>query len=217
MNFSKYTNSILFWSTSLRKQYHTGKHHYIWIQTKKISKTRYTFILVSIWLVSFGVFAYFFLRPKLVVLKYKNQNLTLCDQSIGGESSSYYHVFKVLCDSAIPIFLMIYFYWQVSKKMKKDEILNTFRLSELSHQRNRTALKTIRYLIALYAITVCLGRVLDLFFMNLAISWWEKAQSVLSVFYISNNILNIVVYMVIIKDFRKFLSGLLTCNRKERN
>ena len=102
-----------------------------------------------------------------------------------------------------------------------------------SQKRNRTALKTIKYLLIIYATTTCFGRLLYGFAifikliideeslfgkrkMNVYLWLFEDAIALLG---LSNNVVNIFVYIKMIPDFRRFLLTIFSfgrCGREQK-
>ena len=115
---------------------------------------------------------------------------------------------------------MTFSYVKIKKKMDSEETTtNDFRLSHKSRQRNRAALRTIKGLVLLFAVTVILVRILSL--LNWGLSHYMISSQpsfgwvisnyidMLSPFlilnYFMNNILNIFIYAKMIPDFRDFV------------
>ena len=111
----------------------------------------------------------------------------------------------------IPSIAMFFFYHRSSKKLRSEnaaDVMNVY-----VRMRNKNALNTLKLLLTIYFFSVFLSRILDL-----AFSYFEHSSvTFLSIFrivstyviYPQNNILNIIVYATVMKDFRLFLKKIL--------
>ena len=126
----------------------------------------------------------------------------------------------ILCDV-----LMWYFYHKIEKKLTENEMGSNFVLSELSRQRNRRALKTLRFLLIIFAVTVAPGRILFLvtavmlWTNRFMVGYWLWAPYIYPVFILSsvlvysNYVVNVFVYIKMFPDFRRFLLRIFSFGR----
>ena len=101
-----------------------------------------------------------------------------------------------------------------------------------SHKRNQTALKTIKYLLIVYVITSGFGRLVHgfavfieviaeetLFRYSKIYAYFQMIGYFMSFLAVSNNVLNIFVYIKMIPDFRRFLLKIFSfgrCGREQK-
>ncbi|XP_066922189.1 melanin-concentrating hormone receptor 2-like [Clytia hemisphaerica] len=185
----------------------------------KLTKMKYTFFCLLIWLLSSasGIFLYHFIR--LITL---SDGTFICGMIFQGEEELYGRLFYIVIDSIIPITLMVNLYHGIRRSIKSNTpSSNDFPLSEASRQRNKTALKTLRNLIAVYMITICPGRLYNLFHMLIwAVDeelvknhWFSNLYFFFFAYHYLNNAINIFVYAKLMEDFRRFLLNCFTCGR----
>eukprot|EP00111_Clytia_hemisphaerica_P004847 TCONS_00013932-protein len=132
----------------------------------------------------------------------------------------YYRLF----DTILPTALMFYFQRKISNYVKR--ISMTIRTTDNSrnHQnsrqnRNNIALKTLTHLLGFYTFLIVPWKIL--YNVALYLIYFEEElvikhnlqilQSATCVFAL-NNIINVFVYLYLIKDFRKFLVSIVNCN-----
>ena len=130
------------------------------------------------------------------------------------------HIF----DSFVPLGIMFYLYYKIQKSLNAEQNSNNFQLTDQSRQRNQTALRTVRGLIFLFAITVIPVRCLAL--ISLAFGMYAfKSRPLFSTMLFTYNmlmdpimiftlnmnyVLNIFIYAKMIPGFRKFLLTVFT-------
>ena len=194
------------------------------LQTKLKKKICCIFIFI-IWLISFAVSSYWFSS-----LGYSDTRGCFIELSV--KQGLIYRASLFVFYSIMPIILMWYFFSKIEKKLTENETDRNLVLSELSRQRNRKALKTLRILLAIFVITVFPGQILFIVsayaikFMHvdgLMIGYWlwipyMHAVNLLSVvLFFANNVLNVFVYLKMFPDFRRFLLKIFTFGRCGKN
>ena len=115
----------------------------------------------------------------------------------------------------IPSTLTGVFYFQSRRALKRQNVLDSTENQQQIRRRNKTALKTLKYLMIVYFWTVVLTRSLEITSMVLSLVLKGDPELFLTlsiaftilfyVFSLQNNILNVVVYAIVMKDFRHFL------------
>ena len=115
----------------------------------------------------------------------------------------------------IPSTLIGVFYFQSRRALKRQNVLDSTENQQQIRRRNKTALKTLKYLMIVYFWTVVLTRSLEITSMVLSLVLKGDPELFLTlsiaftilfyVFSVQNNILNVVVYAIVMKDFRHFL------------
>ena len=132
-------------------------------------------------------------------------------------------------DTVMPTASMFYFRWRISRYISNvtnnvSDALprttsHTAQIRRL--QNSRTALRTINWLFGFYTLLIAPWRIVysvamyTMYFNNAFMEHYEKLltliYAVIYLLYFMNNVVNILVYAVLIPDFRKFLRKIFTC------
>lgn len=165
-----------------------------------------------------------------VILRHNKDGAFTCTYDIEMDDYLPRAGIQYLIDSFIPLFIMVALYRKMSKKMNTEDLVTVFPLHQLSRERNRTALRTIRGLIFVFGVTVIPVRFVDILRWGLYIyadkfrpPFYTVLKSfrlivyplVLTTFYL-NNMLNILIYAKMMPRFRHFLWNLFTLGRYGR-
>jgi 7 transmembrane receptor (rhodopsin family). len=130
----------------------------------------------------------------------------------------------IIIDLVAPLMSMCYFYHRISNVLQLQlTIADTggdIRSNDAT-RRKKKVLKTLKYLIAIYAICVAPGRISYLIYMYVPLSYNMREAGFhileISTFLIfTNNVANIFVYVGMMGDFRRFLFKVLTCGYRSR-
>ena len=167
---------------------------------RRIRKRKYMLLCGLIWFLSLlsGIFLYHFIR----LIKLPN-GAFICGMVFQGEEELYGRLLYIVIDSIIPISLMVYYYYRIRRAIKLNApSFNDLPLSQASRQRNKTALRTLRNLIAVYMITICPGRLYNLFYMLIwAVDeelvnnhWFTNLYFLFFAYHYLNNAINIFVF-----------------------
>ena len=129
-----------------------------------------------------------------------------------------YELFRRIFDCFLPATLMYLFFRRIQNWMNKD--VNHLPLTEESKKRNSLALKTLRNLIIVYICCVFPGRLVvtglnaeDNFRTDRRRIYFSLVHELFSLVCLLNNVVNVFVYAVMIKDFRRFLLTVITLGR----
>ena len=138
-------------------------------------------------------------------------------------------IFKGL-EFIIPSTLTVVFYFKSRRVLKSQNVIDSTVNQQQIRRRNKTALKTLKHLMTVYFVTVFLTKFLEIFSMIVMASFIVRPNTEVSItlaiiltilfytFSLQNNILNVVVYAIVMKDFRQFLKEFLQqcfiCKRK---
>ena len=179
----------------------------------RISKRIYFLASIVLFMLAFLPFIPFI--QKTVVYKDDANRLQCLDGMHAFKGIHYVFYSMVFCstDCFLPASLLYFFYRNIWRKLR-DETPTAANM-ELE-ERNRVALHTLRNLIFVYVLTVFPGRlVVTSFhiyenFMTVDVSAMHVFHELFSLLSLLNNIVNIFVYTVIIKDFRLYLWKIFT-------
>ena len=129
-----------------------------------------------------------------------------------------YKIVLAFTDLVIPFIAMIFFYHKSSRKLNENSVVVNSNEERQIRKRNRTALKTLKFLLIIYVICVFIPRIFDLvlYLLVLYANQFDlfnpvnlKLQMVHNVLFynisIQSFVLNFVVYVALMKDFRRFL------------
>lgn len=186
----------------------------------KATKCQCSIAIMMIMLSCCFSFVPYMLNTRLIV---DDQGSTQCLDALRGLSSTYfvpYLIFLRVLDCFLPSSLMYFFYRRIRNWMNEE--VNRFPLTEESKRRNKLALKTLRNLIIVYIACVFPGR-LVIAGLNLEdryraggterVYYFYFVQELFSLIALFNYVVNVFVYAVMIKDFRKFILTLITFGR----
>ena len=157
---------------------------------------------------------------KTKVIVNANNHLRCEDGMRNFEARDYilYAFFLRTLDCFLPASLMYCLYHRIRVWMNND--VNHLPLTEESKKRNSLALKTLRNLIIVYIAFVFPGRLVvtalhieDNFRANERSHYFSLIHELSSLVSLLNNVVNVFVYAVMIKDFRKFILNLVTFGR----
>ena len=122
-----------------------------------------------------------------------------------------------LVEYIIPSTLIVAFYFKSRRALERQNKEVSSTSQQQIRRRNETALKTLKHLMVVYFLTVFITKLLEIFSI-MAMTLFEDmidpekgmkltmAFTILfHIFSIQNNILNVVVYAIVMKDFRQFL------------
>ena len=140
-------------------------------------------------------------------------------------------VVVVCIDCVLPFIALIFSYWKISRYLAKNNINKTTSAtastsSQIQSRRdtNKIASKTIRNLVILNVCLVWPGRILvlalfsyflgDFTFLLERYLLFTVLKEIAYVLILLNNVVNVFVYAVMIKDFRSFLWRLVPCGKK---
>ena len=191
----------------------------------KMTKKKCTLFVIACWIVSFCTSLILFVN-----VRYSDDSKS-CYSALTLKQWKINNTTIFVFESLITLFLMLYFYCKIKKKLLENDLRLPRQSS--SQKRNRTALKTIKYLLIIYATTTCFGRLLYGFAifikliideeslfgkrkMNVYLWLFEDAIALLG---LSNNVVNIFVYIKMIPDFRRFLLTIFSfgrCGREQK-
>ena len=125
----------------------------------------------------------------------------------------------LVIDILAPLTSMCYFYNRISKVIQSETIVGGTGMNE-STRRKKKALRTLKYLITIYALCVAPGRsmlivqeLLGYKDNKLIINHTFEASNLLL---FANNIANIFIYIVMMSNLRTFLFIILTCGYKKK-
>ena len=187
---------------------------------ERINKKKYSLVCLFIWILAFLLNVYAF----MTINEMEIQGATRCYSDAPYEKMITFMFLKYFLDSFIPFAIMLVLYYKMKKRLNAEENENSFALNNQSRQRNRRALRIIRGLLFLFAITMILGRVLMILSWALAFFesnyfplFWtfhyvfiQMLSPLLSLNFFMNNILNIFIYAKMIPGFRSFLLTVVT-------
>ena len=185
----------------------------------RIKKQQYAIASVVLFVVAFMPFIPF--MQKTIVYK-DEQGLLQCLDGMHAFVGIYYVFYSALflsTDCFLPASLLYYFYRKIWRKMERES--PTLDNAEVN-ERNRIALLTLRNLIFVYVLTVFPGRlVVTSFhiyenFSSVDVSATHVFHELFSLLSLANNVVNVFVYMVIIKDFRRFVWNVFTVSKLRR-
>ena len=187
----------------------------------RISKRKYCTACIFLWLLACAANMAIMVTYDLVIMPNGDVQCTNTGKTLQKLIS--YSVLDLI-DSVIPVILMVWFYRKIKHQMDVNELSNNFSLSNISWQRNRIALKTIKGLNLVYIIAVLPTRVISK--LGIALHYYlEDSQPlfgltlksyifilygvVFATFYL-NNIMNVFVYARLISGFQRFLINIFT-------
>ena len=187
----------------------------------KTTKCQCSVIIIVIILSCCLLYMPYMLNTRLIV---DENGKTQCVDAMRRLSAAYCVLYLIslrMFDCFLPTSLMYFFYCRIRDWMSKE--VNNFPLTEESKQRNKLALKTLRNLIIVYIACVFPGR-LVIVGLNIAdkyrtdgavvtVNYFHFVQELFSLIALFNNVINVFVYAVMIKDFRRFILTLLTFGR----
>ena len=163
----------------------------------------------------------FILLMRTKVAKVAHNNNPRCVEAMGIFSATNYIIyalFRRIFDCFLPASLMYFFFRRIQNWMNKDT--NQLPLTEESKKRNSLALKTLRNLIIVYICCVFPGRLVvtglhveDNFRTDGRRFYFSLIHELFSLVSLLNNVVNVFVYAVMIKDFRRFILTLITFGR----
>ena len=121
---------------------------------------------------------------------------------------------------------MWYFLHKIENKLTENETNTNFISSELSRQRNRKALNTLRFLLVIFVGTVAPGYIFHFVsFVMLGIEdigsrlWFLYGDIIIDlseVLFYTNNVVNVFVYIKMFPGFRRFLLKIFTFGRCDK-
>ena len=138
-----------------------------------------------------------------------------------------YTIFTFVSDCLVPLTFMAFFYVRMSRNMKSIECFDKNIGNNQIIKRKKRALKTVLCLTIAYTLFVVPGRIMVLV-MDFLLYFEEKL--ILSSFSLTfltiwklvvlqwimiNNLANVFIYFILMKDFRRFLTLVITCGRNE--
>ena len=189
----------------------------------KATKMKYSLMIAAIMLFGTAILVPLMMNGKLVTGTLENpadSQLRCGDGMRNFEAVGYvvYGGFLRILDCFVPAYLMYCFYRRIRVWMNAD--FNHLPLTPESKKRNELALRTLRNLIIIYIATVFPGRLAlsalhadDNFRDNVTTNYFNFVHQVFTTLSLINNVVNVFVYVVMIKDFRRFLLTLITFGR----
>ena len=179
-----------------------------------IPKYKYAVAILSIALVCFLFYLPFTLKTRLDVTETGKVECKDGMRYFSAKEYVAYGLFLRTIDCFLPASLMCFFYRGVHKRMNKET--NSFVLTEQSKKRNKQALNTLRNLILVYICCVFPGRLvvsglhMEDNFRTDQRFYFYFVHELFSFISLLNNIINVVVYLTIIEDFRRFTLKIVT-------
>ena len=183
---------------------------------RKLEKKACCIVVFIVWIFSFAASSYWFSTHRYSesegCLFKKPTKKTLIFRAV-------FFVFH----STIPLILMWYFPHKIEEKLSEYELDTNIVL------RNRKALKTLRFLLVIFAVTVIPGHIV--FLVTYTIIWMEgfmigfwiwipyvyPVYLLSVVLFFSNNVVNVFVYIKMFPGFRRFLLKIFTFGRCGKN
>ena len=182
------------------------------------TKCKYSIIIFLIIVICCLAFIPFMLNTKIEVDAHKNRKCVDGMRNFSPTDYVFYALFLRTLDCFLPAFLMYFFLRRIQNWMNKDT--NQLPLTEESKKRNSLALKTLRNLIIVYICCVFPGKLVvtglhveDNFRTDGRRFYFNFVHELFSLVSLLNNVVNVFVYAVMIKDFRRFLLTLITFGR----
>ena len=118
----------------------------------------------------------------------------------------------------VPLFVLCFFFYKMSRSLNNNNKSTTGSAATIANdqtrERNMIALRTVKYLIVIYFVTVVLFKIAvsilisNIKDFNILSSLYERYGEI---FYLFNNVNNVFVYAKFIKGFRHFLWNFFTC------
>lgn len=130
-----------------------------------------------------------------------------------------------------PLIMLCFFYYKMFKSLKTNHNNNrnsrkskesisrsssTIIANDQTKERNMVALRTVKYLIVVYFVTVVLVKIVLYSFVvppEMEMENFLLYESYVDFFYMINNMANVLVYAKLICGFRCFLKKFFTCGR----
>ena len=191
---------------------------------QKGTKMKYSLILVFTIVFGIAILVPLMMKAKLITtsnLEDPDDSQLHCGDGMRNFDAIDYVIyggFLRILDCFIPASLMYSFYRRIRVWINSE--VSHLPLTEESKKRNDVALRTLRNLIIVYIVTVFPGRLVvsvlhldDNFRDNVTTRYFNFVHQLFSLISLLNNVVNVFVYAVIIKDFRRFLLTLFTFGR----
>ena len=188
---------------------------------RRATKCKYCVIICVIVLLCWLSFIPFTLKTRIV--EDEDRNTRCADGMRFFDATEYvlYAGFLRMLDCFMPASLMFFFYARIRNWMNLDA--NEFPLTDESRKRNLLALRTLRNLIIVYVVCVFPGRLVvtglhidDNYRTESGLGriyYFNFVHELFSLISLLNNVVNVIVYAVMIKDFRGFILTLVTFGR----
>ena len=130
------------------------------------------------------------------------------------------HIIDPLLIGVVPLFMLCFFFFEMSKSLNNNNKSTTCPAATIANdqtrERNMIALRTVKYLIVIYFVTVVLVKIVISIIGKIEsnnINVINSVRKTFQTFYLTNNVANVFVYSKFIKGFRKFLLNVFTCGR----
>ena len=144
-------------------------------------------------------------------------------QYIPNETNHFLLTLRAFTECIIPLISMCFFYYKIAQYMKRNQE-NVTQNQQQIHERNRTALKTLKYLILVYFLSVVVVRIFiliikfneDYFTDLLTYPIKDAITQTFNCLYYINNVLNVFVHAKMDADFRKFVKNILIWHKRSR-
>jgi len=196
----------------------------------KIKKRSFFIAYIFMLLLDSGIYVY----PTLLVIPDKG----FCRIVINTNFLLFFG-FEFTFDCILPFVSMIYFYKQICKTINGSSAASgssssasessstatgvSLQNTDLSqqqlqqHRRNKTAMKTLKWLIIIYMLSIFPGRFMELLRMFRSYLNLQYSQMLIDFAFLirlTNNMVNILVYVSMIKGFRKYLIKIILLRYK---
>ena len=182
------------------------------------TKCKYSIIIFLIIVICCLAFIPFMLKTRVKIDAHENRKCEDGMRNFSPTNYVFYALFLRTLDCFLPASLMYFFLRRIQNWMNK--YVNHLPLTEESKKRNSLALKTLRNLIIVYICCVFPGRLVvtglhveDNFRTDGRRFYFKFVHEISSWVSLLNNVVNVFVYGVMIKDFRRFLLTLITFGR----
>ena len=155
--------------------------------------------------------------------RYTGIIVILLVQYIPNETNHFLLTLRAFTECIIPLTSMCFFYYKIAQYMKRNQE-NVTQNQQQIHERNRTALKTLKYLILVYFLSVVVVRIFiliikfneDYFTDLLTYPIKDAITQTFNCLYYINNVLNVFVHAKMDADFRKFVKNILIWHKRSR-
>ena len=127
------------------------------------------------------------------------------------------NIIDSLLIGVVPLIMLCFFFYKMSRSLNNNNKSTTCPVATIANdrtrERNMIALRTVKYLIVIYFVTVVLFKIaVSILISNIKdfkiYSLYERYGDI---FYLFNNVANVFVYVKFIKGFRHFLCNFFTC------
>ena len=125
------------------------------------------------------------------------------------------YIIDPLLIGVVPLFMLCFFFYKMSRSLNNNNKSTTGSVATIANdqtrERNMIALRTVKYLIVIYFVTVVLVKIAVSIKIESNNRNIDQVRKTFQTLYLINNVANVFVYAKLIKDFRKFLLNVFTC------